>query len=207
MLGEAQPIHSQAVMGLAYSPDGRWLASGSVDKTIMLRDTSTGRVKRILDGHTGPVSAVGFSKDSRTLVSASHDGSLRLWPVDKEEKPTVVEAKLDPAVIQAMAVSADGRFVAAGGDSGIIKLWKWGAWNKSIEFPALTGKVKIRSLAFSADGELLACGGYEMKEKVARVALYGTADGTPKGSMPLETVGILALLFSHDGKATRLGRS
>ena len=178
---------------------GGWLPAAS-DKTILLRDTATGRVRRILKGHTAPVIAVGFSKDSRTLVSAGHDGTLRLWPVDKDEKPLIVEAKLGQPAIQAMAVSPDGRFVAAGAETGLIKLWKWGEWAKPVEFPALTGKVKIRSLAFSPDGELLACGGHEEKEPAPRVRLYATADGTPKGSMPLNAKGVLALSFSHDGK-------
>lgn len=200
VLGEAQPIHSSEVWGLAYSPDGRWLASASFDRTILLRDTATGRVKRVLQGHTAPVIAVAFSKDGRTVVSASHDGTLRLWPVAKDEKPLIVEAKLGQPAIQAMAVSPDGRFVAAGAETGLIKLWKWGEWAKPVEFPALTGKVKIRSLAFSPDGELLACGGHEEKEPAPRVRLYATADGTPKGSLPLNAKGILAVSFSHDGK-------
>ncbi len=154
----------------------------------MLRDTATGRVKRILQGHTGAVAAVGFSKDGRTLVSASHDGTLRLWSVDKEEKPTVVEAKLGQPVIQAMAVSPDGRFVAAAGNSGLIKLWKWGVWEKPIEFPTSQARRRSGSLAFSPDGELLACGGREEKAKAARVCIYATADSTDERKHAVQTV-------------------
>ncbi len=200
VLGEVQPIHSQQVLGLAYSPDGRWLASGSVDKTIMLRDTATGRVKRILKGHTGSVTAVGFSKDSRKLVSAGQDGTLRLWSPDKDEKPTVVEAKLGHPVILAMAVSPDGRYVAAGGASGLIKLWKWGAWENPIAIETLVGKVKGLSLTFSPDGKRLACGCFEFKEKVTQVRLFASADGALTGSLPLNHNEVMALAFSHNGK-------
>ena len=205
VLGEPQPIHTQRVLCLAYSPDGSWLATGSDDKTIMLRDTATGRVQRILTGHMGPVSAVGFSKDGCTLVSASHDGSIRLWPVEKEEKPTIVPAMLVPAVIQAMAVSPDGRFVAVGGDGGLIKLWKWGEWEKPIDFPALAGTVHILKLSFSPDGEILACGGWEEDDgRTRKVRIYATADGTPKGTFSIKTGlpgnNVNGLSFSHDGK-------
>ena len=172
VLGEAQPFHSQAVLGLAYSPDGRWLASGSADKTIMLRDTATGRVKRILQGHTGAVSAVGFSKDSRTLVSASHDGTLRLWSVDKDEKPTIVGAKLGQAGINGMAVSPDGRFVAVAGDSVTHQTLEMGRMGETDRFPALTGKMHIQKLSFSPDGELLACGGWEEGEERVRTVSH-----------------------------------
>ena len=202
VLGEPRPIHNQSVSSIAFSPDGRWLASGSYDQTIILEEVATGKVDRVLKGHTGPVSSVAFSKDSRTLVSSSLDGTVRLWSIENEAEPTVVEAKLAPHVIHAMAVSPDGRFVAAGGESGLIKLWKWGEWEIPIDLSSLAGKVKIRALTFSPDGELVACGGFEGadKDKAARVHVFATADGKPRGEMPLETIGIHALSFSHDGK-------
>ncbi len=67
------------VNALAFSRDGRMLASGGYDSTIKLWDMSTGRELRTLTGHTGPIAALDFSVDGRFVVSGSDDGSARLW--------------------------------------------------------------------------------------------------------------------------------
>jgi len=206
VLGEAQPIHSQRVAGLTFSPDNRWLASGSYDKSILLWDMVTCRVHRVLQGHTGPVSSVAFSKEGRTIVSASHDGTLKLWPVDKEAEPETLEPKLGE--ILALAASPDGRFLTAVGSNRGIKLWKWGQWDKPLALAALSGDVgnagKRAPLAFSPDGELLACGGWGAE---GRIGLYQTSDGKLLRSWeadktPLSRKGsrIFELAFHRDGQ-------
>jgi WD40 repeat protein len=71
--------HRGPVTGLAFSPDGRRLASGSEDKTIKIWDCTTGEQLLYLIGQTGPVTGVAFSPDGKLLASGAGDGTVRIW--------------------------------------------------------------------------------------------------------------------------------
>ena len=67
---------------MAFSPDGKTLASGSYDDTVRLWDVATGRpIGQPLTGHTGVVTSVAFSPDGKTLTSGGSDNTIRRWDV------------------------------------------------------------------------------------------------------------------------------
>jgi WD40 repeat protein len=85
-LSQGQPVrtltgHTWGVKSVAFSPDGRLLASGSNDETIKLWEVATGREVRTLTGHTWTVYSVAFSPDGRLLASGSEDNTIKLWDI------------------------------------------------------------------------------------------------------------------------------
>jgi WD40 repeat protein len=97
--------HEGSVFGIAFSPDGRTLASGSLDRTVRLWDLATGR-SSVLRGHGDLVANVRFTPDGRTLVTTSNDGTTRLWDVVSGGSRVVQPGGLIP-----IEISADGRFL------------------------------------------------------------------------------------------------
>ena len=73
--------HTDSVNFVAFSSDGRTMASGSMDHTIKLWDLASGRELRTLAGHPRAVASVAFSPDGRTLASGSWDHTIKLWDV------------------------------------------------------------------------------------------------------------------------------
>jgi WD40 repeat protein len=103
--------HTNVVWSVAFSPDGRRLACGSVDQTVKVWDAQTGEVALCLRGHTGAVVSVAFSPDGRHLASASDDRTVKVWNAEREQEALTLKG---PPVGQSnVAFSPDGRRLAS----------------------------------------------------------------------------------------------
>ena len=147
-----QQSHTEGVLALAFSPDGRKLASGSRDTSCRIWCVpGLVRLGPRLEQH-GHVWAVAFSPDGTRLASAADDNTVQLW--DAATNAKVGDPLPHPAPVHALAFSGDGRSLLTGCDDGAGRLWELGR-DASASRPLKHGSV-VRTVAARPDGKALA---------------------------------------------------
>ena len=153
--------HTDAVNSIAFNPDGRLLASGSKDKTVIIWNALTGRREKTLTGHSGEIYSVAFSSDGLILASASEDGTIILWNPETGK----ILRTITHNGVHSITFSPDGQLLASGSWYGTIRLWNPKTGQQVQEVSA--HKERVYSVTFSPDGALLASSSWDSTIKLS----------------------------------------
>jgi WD40 repeat protein len=214
--GTVRLRHGGPVTAVAFSPNGKILASSSWDHTVRLWDRDTGKELHRLRGHTDAVFCLAFAPDGRTLASAGKDHTIRLWDAAAgKEVKQVGKPALD---VDCLAFAPDGKSLAAGGRNEPIRIWDiatgkevctpegqeplviFGGQFGNGPFPRGNGGLPLPNigaltLAFAPDGKLLAGG-----NKDHTIRLWDTTTGKEVRRLQGHAKGVTSIAFAPDGK-------
>jgi WD40 repeat protein len=145
--------HSSSVKSIAFSPDGKTLASASDDNSVILWDVTNQKQIISLKGHFSSVNSVAFSPDGKTLASASDDNTIILWDIVTQK--AISRLKGHTSSVWSVAFSPDGKLLASASYDNTVILWDI---SKQKSITTLTNYF-VNSVAFSPDGKTLASAG------------------------------------------------
>jgi RNA polymerase sigma factor (sigma-70 family) len=204
--------HAWQVNAVAFSPDGKTLASGSNDEIIRLWDVDQGVEKAALTGHGLFILALAYSPDGRMLASAagSYDkaaaarldpnigylGELKLWNLATGKE--IASLKGHSQRVTCVAFSPDSKTLASGGEDGTIRFWEIPTGKERACLQAAQGWV--RSIAFSPDGRTLASASDEHVVK-----LWDVVAQKVRAQLEGHRGGVHAVAFGADGSTLASG--
>jgi dipeptidyl aminopeptidase/acylaminoacyl peptidase len=154
--------HTSWVLSVAFSPDGKRLATGAGDHTAKIWDLDSGKAALTLEGHTSRVMSVAFSPDGKRLATGAEDYTAKIWDLDSGKAALALEGHTNS--VTSVAFSPDGKRLATGSWDNTAKIWDLDSGKAALTLEGRTSSVT--SVAFSPDGKRLATGASDNTAKI-----------------------------------------
>lgn len=186
--------HSDDVISLSFSLDGKILSSGSKDNTIKLWDVKNGKEITTLFGHSDDVISLSFSPDGKILASGSKDTTIKLWNVADGQ---VIKTLGHSSWVDSVMFNTDGTLLASKSVDDTVKLWTVADGNRSKTF---YNSDNVTNLIFSPNNALLVSIGS------GHVKLWDTTNGRIVKTFSDSLILNIPVAFSPDGMLLAVGR-
>lgn len=193
--------HSTFVAALAYSTDGRTVATGSFDQTVRIWDVESGRSEYTLTGLSRWLDHVRFSPDGATIACSQFDQTVQLWANSGQHLYTL---RGHGGNVRVLVYSPDGQILATGSDDFTVCLW---SVRQGQRLHTLRGHTdNLSALVFSPDGTTLVSGSHSINPQSATaVAIWDVATGQLRAMLPQPVNRVWAAAFHPDGSQVALG--
>ncbi|MFL5339999.1 MAG: eIF2A-related protein [Gemmataceae bacterium] len=193
------PAHADLIQDLAFSPDGKTLATCGYDRLVKLWDTATGKEQRTLKDHSDSVYGVAWRADGKLLASVAADRAVKVWDVATGTRLYTLGDPTD--WVYAVAWHPDGRHLAAAGVDKSIRVWDANEKEGRLVRSAFAHEKPVLRLAYSADGKTL----FSMSED-RTIKAWDADKLTEIKVFAAQPESVLALAVRPDGQQLALGR-
>ena len=183
--------HTGPVNGVAFSPDGKHVATASSDMTAKVWTTTNGHLVLTLRGHTARINGIAYSPDGTRLATISEDGTARQWDALGGQELLSIRSNAGP--LYGVAYSPDGKNLAVASADKSAKIWDAGDGRLAMTLTAHTGAVN--GVAYSPDGSRIATASSD-----GTVKIWDTRDGHLLLSLRGHSDAVNGVAFSPDGK-------